>query len=286
MALGLVDTDPATGYRAALAAFAAGDEAAVLAGAAATVAALAGAEEIGRGRATTAGVADRRCSSRCCSCCVATASSSARRRPGCGADRGAERRAAGRAAAAAPSPLGGQPPPPSRRPTVPRLTPADPYATLAATPDLVGATRGRRARRERSGTGLMGLSRSRPSHEILSGDSADVYFARAEAILEKEGRDPLVTMEVFAREDARPVRDRRGAQPPRPRAGRRRPGRDAARGAVRRRRHRAQGDRPPDPGALPPVRAVRDGLPRDARPVDRLGDGRPARASRPPRRTR
>jgi nicotinate phosphoribosyltransferase len=48
----------------------------------------------------------------------------------------------------------------------------------------------------------MGLSRSRPSHEILSGDSADVYFARAEAILAKEGRDPLVTMEVFTREAA------------------------------------------------------------------------------------
>jgi hypothetical protein len=40
----------------------------------------------------------------------------------------------------------------------------------------------------------MGLTRSRPSHEILSGDSADVYFARAESILASEGRDPLVTM--------------------------------------------------------------------------------------------
>src|SRR4051794_41760717 len=48
----------------------------------------------------------------------------------------------------------------------------------------------------------MGLTRSRPSHEILSGDSADVYFARAESILEKEGLDPLVTMEVFTRQDA------------------------------------------------------------------------------------
>jgi nicotinate phosphoribosyltransferase len=48
----------------------------------------------------------------------------------------------------------------------------------------------------------MGLSRSRPSYEILSGDSADVYFARAESILEQEGRDPLVTMEVFTREEA------------------------------------------------------------------------------------
>jgi nicotinate phosphoribosyltransferase len=48
----------------------------------------------------------------------------------------------------------------------------------------------------------MGLTRSRPSTEILSGDSADVYFMRAAGILEKEGRDPLVTMEVFARQDA------------------------------------------------------------------------------------
>jgi nicotinate phosphoribosyltransferase len=48
----------------------------------------------------------------------------------------------------------------------------------------------------------MGLQRARPSHEILSGDSADVYFARAESILEREGLDPVVTMEVFARQDA------------------------------------------------------------------------------------
>ena len=66
----------------------------------------------------------------------------------------------------------------------------------------------------------MGLKRSRPSHEILSGDSADVYFARAESILAKEGRDPLVTMEVFARQDAVLCGDRRGAQPARPRPGR------------------------------------------------------------------
>jgi nicotinate phosphoribosyltransferase len=46
----------------------------------------------------------------------------------------------------------------------------------------------------------MGLQRARPSHEILSGDSADVYFARAESILEREGLDPTVTMEVFGRE--------------------------------------------------------------------------------------
>jgi nicotinate phosphoribosyltransferase len=48
----------------------------------------------------------------------------------------------------------------------------------------------------------MGLARIRPSREILSGDSADVYFARASEILEREGLDPIVTMEVFAREEA------------------------------------------------------------------------------------
>jgi nicotinate phosphoribosyltransferase len=50
--------------------------------------------------------------------------------------------------------------------------------------------------------GVMGLQRTRPSAEILSGESADVYFARAESILEREGLDPLVTMEVFGRQDA------------------------------------------------------------------------------------
>jgi nicotinate phosphoribosyltransferase len=45
----------------------------------------------------------------------------------------------------------------------------------------------------------MGIQRTRPSREILSGDSADVYFARAETILERESRDPLVVMEVFTR---------------------------------------------------------------------------------------
>ena len=48
----------------------------------------------------------------------------------------------------------------------------------------------------------MSLVRSRPSREILSGDSADVYFARAASIMEREGLDPVVTMEVFARQDA------------------------------------------------------------------------------------
>jgi nicotinate phosphoribosyltransferase len=36
----------------------------------------------------------------------------------------------------------------------------------------------------------------------MSGESADVYFARAEAVLAREGLDPLVTMEVFTRREA------------------------------------------------------------------------------------
>ena len=48
----------------------------------------------------------------------------------------------------------------------------------------------------------MGLARMRPSREILSGESADVYFARADSILEREGLDPMVTMEVFTRRQA------------------------------------------------------------------------------------
>jgi nicotinate phosphoribosyltransferase len=46
----------------------------------------------------------------------------------------------------------------------------------------------------------MAVVRQRPSSEILSGDSADVYFIRATRILEREGLDPIVSMEVFARQ--------------------------------------------------------------------------------------
>ena len=46
------------------------------------------------------------------------------------------------------------------------------------------------------------MQRRPPSHEILSGDSADVYFARANEVLDREGLDPLVTMEVFTRLEA------------------------------------------------------------------------------------
>ncbi len=46
----------------------------------------------------------------------------------------------------------------------------------------------------------MGILRARPSKEIMSGESADVYFARAESVLEREGLDPMVVMEVFSRQ--------------------------------------------------------------------------------------
>ena len=45
----------------------------------------------------------------------------------------------------------------------------------------------------------MRLKPHRPSDEILNGESADVYFARAERIMEREGLDPVVVMEVFSR---------------------------------------------------------------------------------------
>ena len=46
----------------------------------------------------------------------------------------------------------------------------------------------------------MGALHTRPSREILSGESADVYFARADLVLEREGLDPVVTMDVFSRQ--------------------------------------------------------------------------------------
>jgi nicotinate phosphoribosyltransferase len=41
---------------------------------------------------------------------------------------------------------------------------------------------------------------SLPDASVLSGDVADVYFMRATEILEREGLDPLVAMEVFSRD--------------------------------------------------------------------------------------
>ncbi len=42
--------------------------------------------------------------------------------------------------------------------------------------------------------------RRRPSMDVLSGDTADVYFRRADEILEGEGLDPVVVMEIFSRQ--------------------------------------------------------------------------------------
>ena len=39
-----------------------------------------------------------------------------------------------------------------------------------------------------------------PIH-ILDGDTADVYFARTQTVLEKEGLNPVVTMETFPNRD-------------------------------------------------------------------------------------
>ena len=41
----------------------------------------------------------------------------------------------------------------------------------------------------------------RPLPSLFSGENADVYFLRTERVLAAEGRDPLVTMEVFCRRD-------------------------------------------------------------------------------------
>jgi nicotinate phosphoribosyltransferase len=39
---------------------------------------------------------------------------------------------------------------------------------------------------------------SDPDDDVLSGDTADIYFARAQTILRHEGLNPIVTIEVFA----------------------------------------------------------------------------------------
>jgi nicotinate phosphoribosyltransferase len=44
--------------------------------------------------------------------------------------------------------------------------------------------------------------RFQPAADVLSGETADVYFDRAQRILEAEGLDPVVVMEIFCRADA------------------------------------------------------------------------------------
>jgi nicotinate phosphoribosyltransferase len=43
----------------------------------------------------------------------------------------------------------------------------------------------------------MATTKFKPSKEVLSGDTADIYFVRTREILEKEGLNPVATMEVF-----------------------------------------------------------------------------------------
>ncbi len=42
------------------------------------------------------------------------------------------------------------------------------------------------------------MAEFKPSKEVLSGDTADIYFARTIEILKKEGLNPVTTMEVFS----------------------------------------------------------------------------------------
>ncbi len=44
--------------------------------------------------------------------------------------------------------------------------------------------------------------RFEPAADVLSGETADIYFERTAAILRAEHLDPIVTMEIFARADA------------------------------------------------------------------------------------
>lgn len=48
-------------------------------------------------------------------------------------------------------------------------------------------------------TGVLRGSGRRLPESVFSGDAADVYFMRATEILEREGLDPLVVMEIFSR---------------------------------------------------------------------------------------
>ena len=55
---------------------------------------------------------------------------------------------------------------------------------------------------ERIAKGAVVPPRFLPAADVLAGETADVYFERARRILAAEGMDPVVTMEIFAREEA------------------------------------------------------------------------------------
>jgi len=55
---------------------------------------------------------------------------------------------------------------------------------------------------ERTAKRVVVPPRFQPAADVLAGETADVYFERARRILAAEGMDPVVTMEIFAREEA------------------------------------------------------------------------------------
>ena len=126
--VGLFGTRPEAAYTAAVAAFVAGDDTAAVAGSSATVATLAGAEDIGRGRALTVGAA------------VAVVLLLLLVLVGIWLRRRRRRRGALVAAAVAFGPIFPVPEVPEPAPPMPgepetSAAPTEPYATLAATPD-------------------------------------------------------------------------------------------------------------------------------------------------------
>jgi nicotinate phosphoribosyltransferase len=54
----------------------------------------------------------------------------------------------------------------------------------------------------RTAKSALAAPRFQPAADVLAGETADVYFERARRILAAEGIDPVVTMEIFAREEA------------------------------------------------------------------------------------
>jgi hypothetical protein len=117
-----------------------------------------------------------------------------------------------------------------------------------------------------------GTRRPPPSTAILSGDSADVYFAPRERDPGQRRPRPDGRDGGLLQPQRGAVRHRRGQDAARPRAGRRAAGGGQRRGAVRWRFDLAQGSRAAHPCPLPGLRVVRDRLARADGPVDRLGD--------------
>ena len=178
--LGLDGADPGATLEAARTAWEAGDEDAARSGAEAAAATLQAAPAAGRARATTIGAAVAASLLLVLLVIVLLV---------VGRHRGRGRTVQGITAAAVPYA------------TLPdHAAPAEPTAARRPSTKEPPERDGRKRGGPRAP--VMGVQRARPSHEILSGATGDVYFARATSILEREGLDPIVTMEVFCRRDA------------------------------------------------------------------------------------